>query len=141
MAAGTEAARSAGAAANRQAPRSMVGLRSGPATAARRLGPFAAVVAALPRAAGIAVAVPAAAWVAASVAVVACPGPVVRSAPLAVAVAVVAGTAGACPPAVGTAGGVIDVKRAAEYAYTNFYNGKSSEVKKATKSVKKTVKK
>lgn len=39
------------------------------------------------------------------------------------------------------AGGVIDVKRAAEYAYTNFYNGKSSEVKKATKSVKKTVKK
>lgn len=39
------------------------------------------------------------------------------------------------------AGGVIDVKRAAEYAYTNFYNGKSSDVKKATKSVKKTVKK
>jgi len=39
------------------------------------------------------------------------------------------------------AGGVIDVKKAAEYAYTNFYNGKSSEVKKATKSVKKTVKK
>jgi len=39
------------------------------------------------------------------------------------------------------AGGVIDVKRAAEYAYNNFYNGKSSDVKKATKSVKKTVKK
>lgn len=39
------------------------------------------------------------------------------------------------------AGGVIDVKRAAEYAYTNFYNGKSSDVKKATKSVKKAVKK
>lgn len=39
------------------------------------------------------------------------------------------------------AGGVIDVKKAAEYAYTHFYNGKSGEVKKATKSVKKTVKK
>ncbi|MEI7486927.1 MAG: S8 family serine peptidase [Chryseobacterium sp.] len=39
------------------------------------------------------------------------------------------------------AGGVIDVKKAAEYAFTNFYNGKSSSVKKATKSVKKTVKK
>lgn len=39
------------------------------------------------------------------------------------------------------AGGVIDVKKAAEYAYTNFYNGKSSEVKNATRSVKKTVKK
>ncbi|MET3538589.1 S8 family serine peptidase [Chryseobacterium limigenitum] len=39
------------------------------------------------------------------------------------------------------AGGVIDVKKAAEYAYTNFYTGKSSVVKKATKSVKKTVKK
>ncbi|MCA6068395.1 S8 family serine peptidase [Chryseobacterium sp. RG1] len=39
------------------------------------------------------------------------------------------------------AGGVIDVKKAAEYAYTNFYNGQSGAVKKATKSVKKTVKK
>ena len=39
------------------------------------------------------------------------------------------------------AGGVIDVKKAAEYAYTNFYTGKSSVVKKATKFVKKTVKK
>lgn len=39
------------------------------------------------------------------------------------------------------AGGVIDLKRAAEYAYSNFYNGKTSAVKKATKSVKKTVKK
>lgn len=39
------------------------------------------------------------------------------------------------------AGGVIDVKKAAEYAYTNFYTGKSSDVKKAAKSVKKTVKK
>ncbi|ANF49601.1 peptidase S8 [Chryseobacterium glaciei] len=39
------------------------------------------------------------------------------------------------------AGGVIDVKKAAEYAFTNFYNGKSSSVKKATKSIKKTVKK
>ncbi|WBV60161.1 S8 family serine peptidase [Chryseobacterium camelliae] len=39
------------------------------------------------------------------------------------------------------AGGVIDVKKAAEYAYANFYNGKSITVKKATKSVKKTVKK
>ncbi|UMQ41465.1 S8 family serine peptidase [Chryseobacterium sp. Y16C] len=39
------------------------------------------------------------------------------------------------------AGGVIDVKKAAEYAYTHFYNGKSGDVKKATKSVKKTVKK
>lgn len=39
------------------------------------------------------------------------------------------------------AGGVIDVKKAAEYAFTNFYNGKFSSVKKATKSVKKTVKK
>ncbi|MCS3529672.1 S8 family serine peptidase [Chryseobacterium sp. JUb7] len=39
------------------------------------------------------------------------------------------------------AGGVIDVKKAAEYAYTNFYNGKNTNVKKATKSVKKTVKK
>ncbi|WP_326982594.1 S8 family serine peptidase [Chryseobacterium sp. MYb264] len=39
------------------------------------------------------------------------------------------------------AGGVIDVKRAAEYAFTNFYQGKSSAVKKPAKSVKKTVKK
>ncbi|MBK1895534.1 S8 family serine peptidase [Chryseobacterium paridis] len=39
------------------------------------------------------------------------------------------------------AGGVIDLKKAAEYAYTNFYNGKTSVVKKAAKSVKKTVKK
>ncbi|MDR6403752.1 MULTISPECIES: S8 family serine peptidase [Chryseobacterium] len=39
------------------------------------------------------------------------------------------------------AGGVIDLKKAAEYAYTNFYNGKSSAGKKAEKSVKKTVKK
>lgn len=39
------------------------------------------------------------------------------------------------------AGGVIDLKKAAEYAYTNFYNGKSGSVKKAEKSVKKTVKK
>ncbi|MBL3550160.1 MULTISPECIES: S8 family serine peptidase [Chryseobacterium] len=39
------------------------------------------------------------------------------------------------------AGGVIDVKKAAEYAYTNFYNGKSSTKIKPSKSVKKTVKK
>ncbi|WP_426276858.1 S8 family serine peptidase [Chryseobacterium sp. S-02] len=39
------------------------------------------------------------------------------------------------------AGGVIDVEKAAEYAYTNFYNGKSGAVKKAAKSVKKAVKK
>ncbi|SIQ90272.1 Subtilase family protein [Chryseobacterium sp. RU37D] len=39
------------------------------------------------------------------------------------------------------AGGVIDLKKAAEYAYTNFYNGKTSTGKKAGKSVKKTVKK
>ncbi|MDQ0593361.1 cell wall-associated protease [Chryseobacterium ginsenosidimutans] len=39
------------------------------------------------------------------------------------------------------AGGVIDLKKAAEYAYTNFYNGKSGAVKKAERSVKKTVKK
>lgn len=38
------------------------------------------------------------------------------------------------------AGGVIDVKKAAEYAYTNFYNGKSSNVKKNVKSSKKSVK-
>ncbi|BAP30386.1 peptidase s8 and s53 subtilisin kexin sedolisin [Chryseobacterium sp. StRB126] len=36
------------------------------------------------------------------------------------------------------AGGVIDVKKAAEYAYNNFYNGsKAPVVKKATKAVKK----
>lgn len=34
------------------------------------------------------------------------------------------------------AGGVIDVKKAAEYAYTNFYNGKSSSVKKPAKAKK-----
>ncbi|WP_343662804.1 S8 family serine peptidase [Chryseobacterium mucoviscidosis] len=39
------------------------------------------------------------------------------------------------------AGGVIDLKKAAEYAYTNFYNGKGGALKKAEKSVKKTVKK
>lgn len=39
------------------------------------------------------------------------------------------------------AGGVIDLKKAAEYAYTNFYNGKGGASKKAEKSVKKTVKK
>lgn len=39
------------------------------------------------------------------------------------------------------AGGVIDLKKAAEYAYTHFYNGKSSSSKKADKSVKKTVEK
>jgi subtilisin family serine protease len=39
------------------------------------------------------------------------------------------------------AGGVIDLKKAAEYAYTNFYNGKKGAPQKATKSVKKTVKK
>ncbi|KMQ69248.1 peptidase S8 [Chryseobacterium sp. FH2] len=39
------------------------------------------------------------------------------------------------------AGGVIDVKRAAEYAYTNFYNGKSVSSAKRAKSVKKPVKK
>lgn len=39
------------------------------------------------------------------------------------------------------AGGVIDVKKAAEYAYTNFYYGKSSQIKKATKALKKSVKK
>ncbi|WP_292010624.1 S8 family serine peptidase [Chryseobacterium sp.] len=39
------------------------------------------------------------------------------------------------------AGGVIDLKKAAEYAYTNFYNGKSSNVKKAEKAAKKAVKK
>lgn len=39
------------------------------------------------------------------------------------------------------AGGVIDLKKAADYAYTNFYNGKAGSSKKAEKSVKKTVKK
>lgn len=39
------------------------------------------------------------------------------------------------------AGGVIDLKRAAEYAYTHFYDGKSAGIKKATKSIKKAVKK
>ncbi|MGE4515112.1 MAG: S8 family serine peptidase, partial [Chryseobacterium sp.] len=39
------------------------------------------------------------------------------------------------------AGGVIDVKKAAEYAYTNFYNGKSASGKRVQKSVKKAVKK
>ncbi|NMR35225.1 S8 family serine peptidase [Chryseobacterium aquaticum] len=38
------------------------------------------------------------------------------------------------------AGGVIDVKKAAEYAFTNFYDGKTSSVKKPVKS-KKAVKK
>lgn len=38
------------------------------------------------------------------------------------------------------AGGVIDVKKAAEYAFTNFYDGKTSSVKKPAKS-KKAVKK
>lgn len=38
------------------------------------------------------------------------------------------------------AGGVIDVKKAAEYAFTNYYNGKTSSVKKPVKS-KKAVKK
>ncbi|WP_419868420.1 S8 family serine peptidase [Chryseobacterium sp. CT-SW4] len=39
------------------------------------------------------------------------------------------------------AGGVIDLEKAAEYAYTNFYNGKSSNVKKAGKAAKKAAKK
>lgn len=39
------------------------------------------------------------------------------------------------------AGGVIDLKKAAEYAYTHFYNGKAGSSKKADKSIKKTVKK
>jgi cell wall-associated protease len=34
------------------------------------------------------------------------------------------------------AGGVIDVKKAAEYAFTNFYNGKTSSVKKPAKAKK-----
>ncbi|MDF2553511.1 MAG: peptidase [Chryseobacterium sp.] len=33
-------------------------------------------------------------------------------------------------------GGVIDVKKAAEYAFTNFYNGKASDVKKPAKAKK-----
>lgn len=39
------------------------------------------------------------------------------------------------------AGGVIDLKKAAEYAYATFYNGKTGSVKKAEKSAKKVVKK
>ncbi|WP_027387726.1 S8 family serine peptidase [Chryseobacterium gregarium] len=39
------------------------------------------------------------------------------------------------------AGGVIDLKKAAEYAYANFYNGKAGSVKKTEKSAKKAVKK
>ena len=39
------------------------------------------------------------------------------------------------------AGGVIDLKKAAEYAYTNFYNGKAGSSKKTEKSIKKAVKK
>ncbi|MDR2235365.1 MAG: S8 family serine peptidase [Chryseobacterium sp.] len=39
------------------------------------------------------------------------------------------------------AGGVIDVKKAAEYAYNNFYNGKTTTSSKPAKSVKKAVKK
>jgi cell wall-associated protease len=39
------------------------------------------------------------------------------------------------------AGGVIDLKKAAEYAYANFYNGKFGVSKKTEKSVKKKVKK
>ncbi|WP_370895806.1 S8 family serine peptidase [Chryseobacterium gossypii] len=39
------------------------------------------------------------------------------------------------------AGGVIDLEKAAEYAYTHFYNGQSSGVKKPAKSAKKGVKK
>lgn len=39
------------------------------------------------------------------------------------------------------AGGVIDLEKAAEYAYTNFYKGKSTSSNKAVKSVKKKVKK
>lgn len=38
------------------------------------------------------------------------------------------------------AGGVIDVRKAAEYAFTNYYNGKTSSVKKSVKA-KKAVKK
>jgi len=39
------------------------------------------------------------------------------------------------------AGGVIDLEKAAEYAYTNFYNGKSGSAKKATKPSRKAVRK
>lgn len=39
------------------------------------------------------------------------------------------------------AGGVIDLKKAAEYAYTNFYKGKVSVPVKPSKSIKKAVKK
>ncbi len=39
------------------------------------------------------------------------------------------------------AGGVIDLKKAAEYAYATFYNGKAGSVKKAEKSAKKAAKK
>jgi len=39
------------------------------------------------------------------------------------------------------AGGVIDVEKAAEYAYANFYKGKTTTVKQAVKSAKKKVKK
>ncbi len=36
-------------------------------------------------------------------------------------------------------GGVIDLKKAAEYAYSHFYNGKTTQSKKPAKPVKKTV--
>lgn len=39
------------------------------------------------------------------------------------------------------AGGVIDLEKAAEYAYTNFYNGKSGSAKKAVKPSRKAVRK
>ncbi|WP_100075120.1 S8 family serine peptidase [Chryseobacterium camelliae] len=39
------------------------------------------------------------------------------------------------------AGGVIDLEKAAEYAYTNFYNGKSGSAKKAAKPSRKAVRK
>ncbi|MDQ1097134.1 MULTISPECIES: S8 family serine peptidase [Chryseobacterium] len=39
------------------------------------------------------------------------------------------------------AGGVIDLEKAAEYAYTHFYNGKSGSAKKATKPARKAVRK
>lgn len=45
-------------------------------------------------------------------------------------------------PEFSQAGGVIDLQKAAEYAYTNFYNGnKTSANKKPAKSIKKAVKK
>jgi len=45
-------------------------------------------------------------------------------------------------PEFSQAGGVIDLQKAAEYAYTNFYNGnKASADKKPAKSIKKAVKK